>query len=354
MKFAIRLLLLLGVGCVLTCNVWAQAAQVRGELRANDGQAVPGVRVNLDRQDQGLDNHYELETDSRGDFVHLSVAPGNYEITFEHDGSLYLALSRISAGEFEIQLDLDRLEYSAYEFNPQTGNAERVLRDIRKVNSTARIVRTPRNDEEAAAQKEKAASDAELAKAFEAGREALEAEDYEEAIAQFTLAGEYDSSQHVIFGNLGNALEREGRYEEAAASFQKAQDLLEFDSVPPEETNYFRNLTVNYAQAGDVDAALEYAERSAEVDPDGAARSFYTVGATLLNAGQTEGALVAFERAIELDENLPEPYFQAAIIHFNTDMSQAIPLLEKYLELAPDGPDAEGAAGLLEFARQNQ
>ena len=353
-KFATRWLLLTATICFLAQPGWAQSGQVRGELRANDGEPVPGVTVNFDRQDQGFSDPYELETDDRGDFVHLAIEPGDYEITFETDEFFYLTLSRISPGDFEIQLDLDRLEYVAYEFDRRSGAVESVQRNIRRVNATARIVRTPRTDEEAAAQAAEEESASGLEEAFSAGREAMETEDYEEAIRQFTIASRADSSQHVIHANLGSALERAGRYLEAAASFEEAQTLLEFDNILPEETNYFRNLTVNWALSGEVELAMDYAERSATVDPDGAAQSFYAVGALMTNQGDNAGALQAYERAIEMDPEMAEPHYQAAIVYLGGEVSRAVPLIERYLELAPDGPNAEAARGLLEFARQGQ
>jgi tetratricopeptide (TPR) repeat protein len=353
-KFAIQGLLLTATICLLVQPAWTQVGQVRGEVRINDGQAVTGVVVIFDRQDGGFDHHYELESDDRGDFLHLSVEPGDYEITFEYDGGFYLTLARVSPGDFEIQLDLDRLEYAAYEFDRRAGAVERVQRDIRRVSATARIVRAPRNDEEAAAQEEEEESEAGLREAFAAGREAMEAEDYDEAIRQFTMASHADSRQHSVHANLGSALERAGRHVEAAASFEEAQTLLEFDNVDPEDTNYFRNLTVNWAKSGEVELALGYAERSAEVDPDGAAQSFYDVGALMTNQGNNDGALQAYEKAIDLDPNMAEPHYQAAIVYLGGEVSRAVPLLERYLELAPDGPNAQAAQGLLEFARQNQ
>ena len=352
MKLTIHgLLLAVAVFCV-SQPVSAQLAQLRGEIRINDGSAVPNVMVNFDRQDGGFDDHYEVETDNRGDFIRVGVEPGDYEITFEHDGSFYLALSRVSPGDFELRMDLDRLEYSAYEFDRRSGNVERIQRDIRKVNATARIVRTPRTDEEAADREEAEAGRVALQEAFTAGREAMAAENYDEAIRQFELAVSADSNQHVIQANLGSALERAGRYAEAAASFEEAQSRLDFESVPPEEVNYFRNLTVNWAMVGDVDMALEYAERSAEVDPDGAAQSFYAVGALMTNQGNNDGALRAYERSIELDPNVAEPHYQAALVYLGGEVARAVPLLERYLELAPEGPNAEAARGLLDFARQ--
>ncbi len=354
MNTAVRKLLPALAVCLLAPPARAQVGQVRGEIRVDDGEPVIGVVVNLDRQDQGFDDHYELTTDDRGDFVHLGIEPGDYEITFEYDNGFYLTLSRISPGDFEIQLDLDRLEYTAYEFDRRSGAVERVSRNIRRVNSAARIVRTPRNDEEARAQAEEEAEEAALDEAFAAGRQAMEAEDYDEAVRQFTMAVQADSSQHVIHANLGSALERAGRYVEAASAFETAQTRLEFDNTPPEEVNYFRNLTVNWALSGEVDLALDYAERSAEVDPGGAAQSFYAVGALMTNAGNSDGALRAFERAIELDPEMAEPHYQAAVIHLGGEISRAAPLLERYIELAPEGPNAEAARGLLEFARQGQ
>jgi tetratricopeptide (TPR) repeat protein len=356
MKNTSRLLSLAAAFIVVTAaSVHGQSAQVRGELRGEGGSAVPGVLISFDRVDQGFDNHYELETDQRGDFVHLSITPGDYEITFEHNDSVHFVVSRISAGDVEIGLNLENLEYDAYEFNRQSGNVEHVIRDIRQISARARIERTPDSisDEDRAARDEAARSEAAMREAFQAGRDAMTAGDYATAVAQFTLATQgAGAQQHVTHANLGAALERLQRFEEAAAAFEQAQMQLDLGNIPPEETNYFQNLVVNYANAGEGELALEYAERGAAADPNGAAQSFTAIGVQLVNGGNTESAQAAFQRAIELDPEAADAYYQSGIIYLSTDIPAAIPMFERYLELAPNGPNAGPATELLKFAQE--
>jgi tetratricopeptide (TPR) repeat protein len=192
--------------------------------------------------------------------------------------------------------------------------------------------------------------------AFTAGRAALDAANYDEAISQFSLAAEADSTQHVIFGNLGVAYERAGMWPEALAAYEEAQTTADFQGVLPEEANYYRNLTLAHAMNGNVDRAISNAENAAAIDPAGAAQSFFNIGAVLTNQGEVEGAADAFGRAIDVNPEFSEAYYQLALAKFGADetIPEAIPLLEKYLELAPNGEYAEGAQGLLEFARGNQ
>jgi tetratricopeptide (TPR) repeat protein len=360
MKSTVRLVSFAAAFIVVAAvSAHAQSAQVRGELRGEGGSAVSGVVINFDRIDQGFDNHYELATDDRGDFVHLSIAPGDYEITFLHDENTHFVVSRISAGDVEINLNLESLEYDSYEFSRQTGTVEHVIRDIRQISARAVIQRSSEalSDEEVEERAEAERSDSAMREAFQAGRDALDAGDYETAVRQFQLATEGPGSQqHIVHANLGVALERLQRFDEAAAAFERAQLQLELDAIPPEETNYFQNLVVNYANAGEGELALEYAERGAEVDPDGAGTSFTAIGIQLVNSGDPESALGAFQRAIELDPNSAEAYYQSGIIHLSSEASipMSIPMFERYLELAPDGPNAGPAAELLKFAQDQQ
>ncbi len=358
MKSTVRLMSFAAAFIVAaSVSAHAQTAQMRGELRGEGGAGVPGVVINFDRIDQGFDNHYELETDNRGDFVHLSMAPGDYEITFLHGENTHFVVSRLSAGDVQINLNLDALEYDSYEFNRQTGTVEHVIRDIRQISARAVIQRSSEalSDEEVAEREETERSDSAMREAFQAGRDALDAGDYETAARQFSLAIEGPGAQqHIIHANLGVALERLQRFEEAAAAFERAQLQLELDAVPPEEANYFQNLVVNYANSGQGELALEFAERGAEVDPDGAGLSFTAIGVQLVNNGDAESALGAFQRAIDLDPNAAEAYYHSGIIYLSTDIPASIPMFERYLELAPNGPNAGPAAELLKFAQEQE
>lgn len=345
---------------LLSATAWAQTGQITGQLRGSDGSAAAGVVVTFDRQDAGGDESYTVTTDASGAFMQPDVAAGDYQVSFQVGDTAYTTLARIGEGATEMSLDLGSLEYQAGEMSQEEGAEEatvtRVVRDIRSMDAGISIIAPPRNEEERAAREAAATSGDVVRAAFDAGLVALDAGDNAEAINQFSIAASGDSTQHVIFGNLGLAYERSEMWPQAAAAYGEAQTQLDFMEEPPAGVNYFASLTLANAMLGNVDKALEYAEKGAVVDPAGAGQSFYNVGAVLTNQGDTEGALQAFQRAIEVNPDMAEAYYQLALARFGNEATipDAIPLLERYLELAPDGPNAAGAQGLLQFARGGQ
>ena len=354
MKTFIRMAGLMLVAALFTANAWAQTTQLSGRLLDSDQSGIPGISVLLERIDPGGINVYEIETDERGSFNHLGIATGSYQISFVRDDTLYSTASRLSAGPVEVTLDVEALEYSAVEFSQLLGAPELVVREIRTSSAGDIVIAAPRNEDEAAARENAVANAAAVRAAFEAGRAAMEVENYPEAIAQFSTAASGESTQHVIFANLGLAYERSEMWEEAAGAYDDAQFMLDFMEEPPEGVNYYSALTLSNAMMGNVDRALENAEKGALVDPAGAAQSFYNIGAVLTNQGDVAGADQAFARAIEVNPEFADAFFQLAVGKLNSEATipDAVPLLERYLELEPEGANAAAALGLLEFARQ--
>jgi tetratricopeptide (TPR) repeat protein len=333
---------------------WAQTGRLQGELFGSDGAPLPGVVVSLERTDSGGNQTYELPpSNDRGYFTHLSVAPGDYRLTFPHDGKSYFVQARIGAGDVEVELNLQRMTYEANEYSQVAGIVERVVRDITEVGAGAVIIAAPANDEERKAREEAAGK---VRESFEAGLAALTAGDYTSAINHFSAAAEGDSNQHVIFGNLGVAYERSGMWPEALAAYQQAQTTAEFNDILPEDANYYSNLTLAHAMNGNVPQALSNAERAAAIDPAAAGLNFYNIGAVLTNQGDSAGAIQAFERAIEVDPGMANAYYEIGLAKIATEATipEAVSFFERYLSLAPDGENAETAQALLEFAREGQ
>lgn len=333
----------------------AQQGRIDGELFGEDGEPLSGARIMLDEINGN--RHYELESDVRGNFVHLSVSQGRYQMTIEFGGRPQaVAEVRLRPGENPLRVDLRRLEIESEEFSGDLGVPARVVRDVTLVGENEAVSipsENPFNDSED--REAAAAADAAMREAFDAGRQAMEAGDPDEAIRQFTIAAEGSPTpQHVIYANLGLAYERAQRYEEAAENFELAQETAIFQGVLPAATNYYTNLTLVYATAGNVEKAIENAEKAVEFDSEGAGLSFYNIGVVLTNGGQGAAAIEAFRRAVEVDPEMADAYYQLGLAYLgNPDaIPDAIAAMERYLELVPDGPDAETARQLLEFARQ--
>jgi tetratricopeptide (TPR) repeat protein len=73
----------------------------------------------------------------------------------------------------------------------------------------------------------------------------------------------------------------------------------------------------------------------------------------LTNKGKTKEAADAFKKAIELKPDMAQAYYQLGISYFGQQdtIPQAIPVLQKFLELQPTGPDAEAAKQLISAAQ---
>jgi superkiller protein 3 len=245
--------------------------------------------------------------------------------------------------------------YEGNEFSRVSGIVERVVRDLTEVSGNTVFVAAPASDEERRAREEAAAKAEKVAESFELGLAAMTAGNFEEAISQFSLAAEGDQTQHVIFGNLGVAYERAGRWPEALGAYQQAQSTADFNGVLPEDANYYGNLTLAHAMNGNVDQAIASAENAAEVDPSGAGQSFYNIGAVLTNQGDSAGAVQAFERAIEVNPEMANAYYEIGLAKIASDaIMEAVPFLEEYLSRDPGGENAETAQALIDFALENQ
>ena len=81
--------------------------------------------------------------------------------------------------------------------------------------------------------------------------------------------------------------------------------------------------------------------------------AYYNLGVLLTNTGRMADAAGAYQRAVELDPMNAEAYYQMGIAYFGTTTTipDSIPAFERYLELAPDGPNADAASGLLAAAQ---
>ena len=180
--------------------------------------------------------------------------------------------------------------------------------------------------------------------AFDLGRAALAEGNIDAAIEQFTIAAEGDD-QHIILANLGMALSSGDRYEEAARQFQLA--LIQ----DPENPVYHQNLGIALGNNGDIDGAIESITAAATLDPLSAGPGFFNLGIIFLNRGQMSEAVDALNQSIEADDSNAQAYYQLGMAHVGATPGEAVEPFERFLELAPDDPNAATAQALLDFAR---
>jgi tetratricopeptide (TPR) repeat protein len=212
-----------------------------------------------------------------------------------------------------------------------------------------------KNKEQAAAlAKNKALNDA-----FNEGKTAAAAGQWDAAIAGFTKAGEVDATQHVVWGNLADAYVgrskatpagKDADLAKAAEAYQKAIALKADDAA------YLNNYALVLAQQKKFDEAQAQLTKAAQVDPPNAGKYYFNLGAVYVNTGNMEPATAAFKKAIDLDPNYAEGYFQYGLsliskATIDNGKTMAPPgtaeAFQKYLDLAPNGPNAETAKAMM-------
>jgi tetratricopeptide (TPR) repeat protein len=105
-----------------------------------------------------------------------------------------------------------------------------------------------------------------------------------------------------------------------------------------------------------VDDAVKAYSLAAQVNPEGAAGYYFNAGAVLTNKGRADEANAAFDKAIAADPNRAEAYYQKGINLMGKATLQGdktvpapgtVEAFQKYLEIAPTGPNVQNAKDIL-------
>jgi tetratricopeptide (TPR) repeat protein len=331
----------------------AQFGQMQGTVKNEDGQPAAEVVVSVDRQD--IRGHYEVKTDRNGRFFHAGLPLGTYSVSVKQRSGQPFALNgiqvRLSAPanvEIDLQQEFMRAQAASQGIQVE-GNANLSQEQMQAIQQAAK-------EREAAIAKRQ-----ELTGKFQSGLEAMKTKNYDQAIADFEAAAVVDPTQHVIFAQMGEAYkekavaargdERRQFYEKSMESYQKAL------AMKADDASYHNNFALALANAGKVEEAQTELVKAAELDPMNAARYYFNLGAVLVNRGDSNAAAAAFLKATQADPNMADGYFQLGIALMGKatmdPSGKMVPApgtleaFQKYLTLAPTGPNASAAKDAL-------
>jgi tetratricopeptide (TPR) repeat protein len=337
----------------------AQTSQIEGVVKGEDGQPLKDAVIKIERKD--IKGNYKTKTKKKGDYIHAGLPLGTYKITVEVEGKDRDTVDNVRTRLGEpsvINFDLQAMKAKQAALQQAAETGQLTQEQAREMTPEQRAAMEKQVKERAAAlAKNKALNDA-----FNAGKTALDAKQYDEAIAQFTKASEMDPKQNVVWSNLAEAYinkakttaapaDREAALAKGIETYQKAIELA------PNDAGYYNNYALALAQAKKFDEMRAAIDKAVSINPAGAGQYYFNLGAILTNTGQTGPACDAFKKAIDTDPNYAEAHFQYGVclsakgtarpdgtVVYPPEMGEAF---NKYLAIAPTGPNAEAAKAMI-------
>ncbi len=284
---------------------------IRGVVRDVAGKPVEGAKINIDAE--GSNRHFDTKSDKKGEFVQIGLPSGAYKVSAEKD--------KVMSAPANVTV---------------------------RIAATAPITLVL-GGAGAGVSPEAAKTNAELKKTFEEGVAASRAGNHDEAIAKFTHAAELNDKCYDCYYNIAYSQGQKKDLDKAEEAYKKAIE------IKPDYAEAYSGLANTYNAARKFDQAaaasakaLELSSSAAGAAGGGNADAMFNQGVILWNAGKIADAKKQFEAAIAANPNHAESHYQLGMALVNEgNLAAATTEFETYVKLAPDGPNAATAKGIL-------
>jgi tetratricopeptide (TPR) repeat protein len=348
----------------------AQLTGLEGDVRDAAGKLLPNAEVRIARLE--ANRVYPVKSDKKGHYFYSGLPTGLYSITVQIDGRPVGGVNGILTQQGT------PLTVDIYLGDTAGQQAERAKQQVRKMMGEWSYIKPmvipgaqahssgagQGAAQEANQQAELLKQQQSLTDAFGAGAAALDGKRYADAIVSFRKALDADPKQALTWANLGSAyikLAGTQTGSESAATLQQGLDAYAKSiELKPDDAVVHNNYALALARAARFSEMRTEIKKSADLDPPNAYHAYYNLGAALSNAGQTEEAAGAFKQAIDASPEEPgnaEAYYQYAVILISKaqtgsdgrmkPVAGTLEALRKYLQLAPQGPNASASKELL-------
>jgi tetratricopeptide (TPR) repeat protein len=328
----------------------AQTGTIQGDAKGTDGKPLVGATVQIERTD--IKQSFKTKTDKKGHYVYTGLGlPGTYSVTLEVDGKEVDAMTGVKpAATAEVNFDLKAKADNAGK--AATASAEEVERKMTPAQKAE--FEKKKKDAEAAMAKNK-----ELNDAFNQGIDAETQKNYEVAIQQFEKASTLGPTQPVVWSHLADNYSirsdketgdtQQADLTKGAAAYSKAIEL------EPANAAYHNNYALILVKQKKLPEGQAELGKAAALDPASAGKYYYNLGAVLANINQNDTAGEAFQKSMAT--GYTEAYYQYGLVLVGKATAApdgkiiapdgTIQAFQKYLELAPNGPNAPAAKDML-------
>lgn len=333
---------------LLSLPAFAQTTTIEGTVKGPDGKPVPGAIVKIERTD--VRGNYPVKTDKKGHFGHYGLPVGGvFNVSVAVDGVGQDSVKDVRptlAMPAKVDLELKAAQVSGIGAAPPAQGLSKEAKEQYEQATKAREAQIAKNKE--------------LNDAFQAGKQALDAKMYDQAIENFVKASMVDPTQVAVWSSLadsymGAAAQKPADaamlYDKAFEAFRKAIELK------PDDAAYYNNFALALAKDKKFDDAKANLDKAVQLDPAGAGKYYYNMGALLVNNNQSEAACDAFKKATEGDPKYADAQYQYGVClaaKATADSSGKIiaapgtvEALQAYLNLSPDGQFAGAAKELI-------
>ncbi len=333
----------------------AQTGAVFGKVIGRDGNPYKGALVRIERIE--IRGNYKVKSNKKGKYYHGGLPLGTYNVSVEIDGRIVdkVQNARVGSEPTELDFDLAAMAQRQHQMEAQGGPNQKQL-DEMTPEEKRKWEKFNQEKEEILSKNKK------LNAAFNAGKRAVRAKDYQTAVTSFNEAAALEPEQHVVWANLALAeaslaltkagAERKRILELGFAHYRKAIAL------DPENASYHNNLGLALAKSGQLEEGAAELEKAAALDPLKAGTYFFNLGAVMVNTGRTQDAVSAFRKATEVQPDYALAYYQLATALVGSakmkedgsvePVAGTVEAFQKYLELDPNGPYAAASQQMIQ------
>lgn len=382
MRRVLNVIFCCAVLLIASSPVWAQAmAQIKGEVTDQEGKPMVGAKVELKNLENG--QKYNLKTDKKGQFFSIGISSGRYDVTvYDASGksltqgpvfkSVNISLSGNGTGQNQ---GINMLDINFQQMMAQQATGAPVQQQPGQ--APAKLTPEQQKALEAAAkaraeQEKEVTTVKNLNSMIAAAKAASDAGNVDQAVQTMQQAVQTDGTRDVLWAQLGSyelaamrkpGIDKDARTKfatDATEAYQKAIELCNGAKPAPsckDVASYHNNLGQALASNGKTQEAIAEYEKAAQINPTGAGQYYFNEGAILTNIGKTDDANAAFDKAIAADPQRADAYYQKGVnllakATFDKEGKMIPPPgskenIEKYLELQPNGPNADSAKQLL-------